>query len=292
MKVQIIMRHPFPVSWLMGSLALAMFSTAARGDSPRERILMDAGWRFHRGELSGCCHRDAENGNPRNGVGRRLEGDAAKMADPKLDASGAPWADVATGVDVFKGRVGFAWFRTLLPDQKKSNRVLRFENVDDNATVYLNGKKVGAHIGWGEEFDVDLCRPGKPTGRTCLPSRSRTRRAKAALSAPSISPANWRMIRRTFRRRPSTAHYDDSSWTAVHLPHDSVIEGPFSPKGDASHALIIPTTGWYRKTFKLPAGSQGKSLWIDFDGVYRDSLVWFERQTPGTARERVHEFSL
>ena len=69
---------------------------------------------------------------------------------------------------MFKGRVGFAWFRAVLPNQEPTNRVLRFENVDDNATVYLNGKKMGAHSGWGEEFDVDLAPGWQPKGPNVL----------------------------------------------------------------------------------------------------------------------------
>ncbi len=60
----------------------------------------------------------------------------------------------------------------------------------------------------------------------------------------------------------------------VHLPHDFIVEGAFSPQADASHGSLPTTTGWYRLNFDVPAADQGKSLWIDFDGIYRDSKVW------------------
>ena len=60
----------------------------------------------------------------------------------------------------------------------------------------------------------------------------------------------------------------------MHLPHDYIIEGKFSPEADANHGSLPTTTGWYRLTFDLPASDSGKSLWIDFDGIYRDSKVW------------------
>ena len=151
----------------MGSLALAMFSSGAFGDPPRQRILMDAGWRFHRGEIPGVAV-EGPKGGVRKWRWTAAEAGAARMADPRLDTTGAGWADVETGVDVFKGRVGFAWFRAVLPNQETTNRVLRFENVDDNATVYLNGKKMGAHSGWGEEFDVDLTPGWQPKGPNVL----------------------------------------------------------------------------------------------------------------------------
>ncbi len=196
------------------------------------------------------------------------------MADPKLDTSGAEWADVETGVDVFKGRVGFAWFRTVLSNPQGKGRVLSFENVDDNATVYLNGKKVGSHVGWGEEFEVDLTPAWEENGPNLLAVRVENTAGEGGIIGPVSFSDPLDNDPSYAPPAPTTARYDDSSWTAVHLPHDCVIEGPFEPKGAASHGSIIPTMGWYRKVFKLPPGSQGKSLWIDFDGVYRDSLVW------------------
>ncbi|HLK59856.1 MAG TPA: hypothetical protein VKU00_25060, partial [Chthonomonadaceae bacterium] len=58
--------------------------------------------------------------------------------------------------DVFKGRIGFAWVAADLPAVPGPSRRLHFENVDDNATVYLNGKKLAHHEGWSKPFDVTL----------------------------------------------------------------------------------------------------------------------------------------
>ena len=58
--------------------------------------------------------------------------------------------------DVFDKQPGFAWFRADLAPLPGQRHVLHFEDVDDNATVYLNGKKVGAHQGWGQAFDMPL----------------------------------------------------------------------------------------------------------------------------------------
>ena len=33
-------------------------------------------------------------------------------------------------------------------------------------------------------------------------------------------------------------------------------------------------TGWYRKSFKLPGGTRGHEVWLEFDGVYMNSDVW------------------
>lgn len=68
--------------------------------------------------------------------------------------------------------------------------------------------------------------------------------------------------------------YDDSSWQKVNVPHDYIIEGTFDPKADEAHGYLPVEPGWYRKTISIPAADQGRRLWLEFDGVYRDSQMW------------------
>lgn len=71
--------------------------------------------------------------------------------------------------------------------------------------------------------------------------------------------------------------FDDSSWRAVDLPHDWAVELPFSQTDDKGHgykALKGNSIGWYRRSFHLPAHDSGKVLLLEFDGVYRNALVW------------------
>src|SRR5215204_718903 len=72
------------------------------------------------------------------------------------------------------------------------------------------------------------------------------------------------------------AGFDDSQWRQLNLPHDWSIEGEFSekaPSGTGGGALP-GGLGWYRKTFTIPATAKGKLIFIEFDGVYRNSEVW------------------
>ena len=72
------------------------------------------------------------------------------------------------------------------------------------------------------------------------------------------------------------AVFNDAGWRALTLPHDWSIEGPFdknSPAGIGGGALT-GGIGWYRKTFVLPGVQGNKHVFIDFDGVYRNSEVW------------------
>jgi beta-galactosidase len=75
--------------------------------------------------------------------------------------------------------------------------------------------------------------------------------------------------------------FNDKSWRQLDLPHDWVVELPFDEKADLKHGFKpvgadFPenSIGWYRRKFDLPALDKGKTLWLEFDGVYRDSLVW------------------
>ena len=79
------------------------------------------------------------------------------------------------------------------------------------------------------------------------------------------------------------ANFNDASWRAVDLPHDWAIELPFennrSLHDHGFHPLgrTYPATsvGWYRKVFDLPASDLGRRISLEFDGVYRDSIVIF-----------------
>ncbi|WP_460684602.1 glycoside hydrolase family 2 TIM barrel-domain containing protein [Niabella aquatica] len=68
--------------------------------------------------------------------------------------------------------------------------------------------------------------------------------------------------------------YNHSSWRKLDLPHDWSIEGKFDsihPAGNAGGALP-GGIGWYRKSFT--ASAAGKKVYVEFDGIHRNSEVW------------------
>ena len=80
---------------------------------------------------------------------------------------------------------------------------------------------------------------------------------------------------------PYSPKFDASGWTIVDLPHDWVVDLPYSAEASHSHGYKTvgykyPETsvGWYRKTFTVPAEDYGKHLWLQFDGIFRDARVW------------------
>jgi beta-galactosidase len=78
-------------------------------------------------------------------------------------------------------------------------------------------------------------------------------------------------------------NFDDSSWRTLNLPHDWSIEGGFSKDNPATIAGgALPTgIGWYRKSFVLSENLKEKSVYIDFDGIYRNSEVWINGHSLG-----------
>jgi len=68
----------------------------------------------------------------------------------------------------------------------------------------------------------------------------------------------------------------EGQWRQLNLPHDWSIEGEFSEKNPAGTGggALPGGIGWYRKTFTLPANPNGQQVFVEFDGVYRNSEVW------------------
>ena len=238
----------------------------------RQRILLDADWRFHRGEIPGVAIQPggtpvthwrwmADDAGPT---------DADRMAAPELDTSGGDWKDAKTGEDTFKGRVGFSWYRTTLPAAPDPAPALHFDGVDDNATVYLNGQKLASHQGWDLPFDVNLASAWKAGGPNVVAVLVENTAGEGGITAPVFLQETPGYE----AAGPALPGFDDRAWPTVHLPHDFMVEGRFDPGADRNRGFLPVTTGWYRKSFKLPGSDRGKSLWIDFEGVFRDSRVW------------------
>lgn len=85
--------------------------------------------------------------------------------------------------------------------------------------------------------------------------------------------------------------FDDSAWERIDLPHDWAVALP--PRQDPTSTLVNsedpaaahgytplgrtdPQTsiGWYRRVLEIPAEDLGKRISLEFDGVFRDCIVF------------------
>jgi beta-galactosidase len=80
----------------------------------------------------------------------------------------------------------------------------------------------------------------------------------------------------------SKTKFDDSKWRSLDLPHDWAVELPFVHDEEQMSHGYKPvgrrypesSVGWYRREFDIPASDKGRRVSIEFDGAFRDVLVF------------------
>ena len=77
--------------------------------------------------------------------------------------------------------------------------------------------------------------------------------------------------------------FPDQDWRRLDLPHDWSIEGAIDPAEPAAGGGgFFPTgIGWYRKKFMAADEWRGGLVWLEFDGISRDSEVWINGHSLG-----------
>jgi beta-galactosidase len=85
--------------------------------------------------------------------------------------------------------------------------------------------------------------------------------------------------------------YNDSAWRTLNVPHDWVVELPFTfnenfevyRHGYKPVGGLYPNNsiGWYRKTFFVNRADSGSRYILRFDGVFRDYKVWLNNNYIG-----------
>ncbi len=78
--------------------------------------------------------------------------------------------------------------------------------------------------------------------------------------------------------------FDDSKWTDVGLPHtwndvDTYRALISHPQGDVGNPYR--GIGWYRKHFKLPAGADGRKIFLEFEGIKQAAHFYLNGQPLG-----------
>jgi beta-galactosidase/beta-glucuronidase len=68
--------------------------------------------------------------------------------------------------------------------------------------------------------------------------------------------------------------YDDGAWKDVVVPHDWAVSFPFSPDHSSGTGYLPGGTAWYRTGFSFQDDMKKKKVFVNFDGVYKNSRVW------------------
>jgi len=85
--------------------------------------------------------------------------------------------------------------------------------------------------------------------------------------------SDWRFSPGDFPAAAMPA-FDDSGWRRVKVPHDWSIEGPFSANYGSGNGYAPGGLGWYRKHFHLDPAQKGRTVTVEFDGIYDYSEIW------------------
>lgn len=266
---------------LFGALAVLVFAASLPSDaappSPRERSSFNAGWRFRK---SATVTKTPE-GDPVTGWRWRSGNDPARLSD---DTRQGEWKDATAPQDVFGAKPGFAWFRKTLParpvDPKKP-LVLHFAGVDDNATVYLNGRELQKHRGWDEPFEVPLGAAWKPDAPNELAVLVENNAGTGSIGAVYLRAGSVGSGEDPTYAE-SAATFDDSGWRTLDLPHDWGVEGAFDiDLPGETGKLPWEGVGWYRKRFRIPDTDKGRRITFEVDGAMSYSQVWLNGKFVG-----------
>ncbi len=68
--------------------------------------------------------------------------------------------------------------------------------------------------------------------------------------------------------------FNDVAWQVVDLPHDYTIEGPFNKEYFYGAAYLPKEKGFYRKDLFIPADAEGQRVYLEFEGIFRQSSIW------------------
>ncbi|CAM3529120.1 beta-galactosidase GalA [Flavobacterium chungbukense] len=96
---------------------------------------------------------------------------------------------------------------------------------------------------------------------------------------------------------PAASGFDDRAWRKLDLPHDWAVEQPFSESASFSHGFKAAgknfpekSIGWYRKKITIPNSDLGRVISLKFDGVFRNSKVFFNGFYLGTEESGYNGF--
>lgn len=183
------------------------------------------------------------------------------------------WKKYKIGDDVFNKQEGYGWFQTVIPapEGDPSKLMINFRSVDEDATVFINGKRVAQHKGWNSPFAVevnDTATLKKPISLTVFIENHSNeggidQPVKINSIGDGISITNWKMF-----------------------------GGPGNPNEVKGWNILTPKTTFsgpqfYRSQFTVPVAKGKQLIWrVHTDGLSFGS-VWVNGHNLGRYPEKI-----
>ena len=252
---------------ILGLLLLGLLlPMALPAFAQREEQTLSDGWKFLGGKAAEPPGIPLGPGRWKLSVNPTAE--AADVVRPDFDDSA--WSRVQPHV----GDYSFAWFRTTLPADADSRPLLHFDSVNDNATVYLNGRKLLKHYGYTDPFDVPLGAAWKVGGPNVLVVL-----VENLTRSSGIGP--------TFLRSEEIPVPDvTDQWESVSVPHTwNAVDGQSGKPG------YRRGPGWYERPLTVPPSWRGKRVFLRFEGASLVADVYVNGRHLGQHRGGFGAFS-
>ena len=100
---------------------------------------------------------------------------------------------------------------------------------------------------------------------------------------------DWRFSKGDFGRAVQPA-YDDSAWRKLDVPHDWSAEGPLRTGPTEARSVSLPAASPGTASIsRAPESWKGKTVIVEFDGVYCNSEVWINGHFLGPPTLRLFE---
>src|SRR5260221_1123783 len=206
----------------------------------------------------------------------------AKAArDVEKDIPSAGWQLYVSGRDAFDKKEGYGWFQVELPVVPPGARQARlhFASVDEDATVFINGRRAARHEGWNAPFDILVDRMDtlqQPVVLTVFVGNHSNEGGIdqpvriAALVSP-VEVKGWRM-------RGGTGDTSARGWV------NARISGLAAASGDSGHA---EGPCWWKTDFSLPVNAGLRPEWRGIPKELRHGFGWGYGYKPGRGSEKV-----
>jgi hypothetical protein len=189
---------------------------------------------------------------------RKSSAPGASPAEAAASFDDSDWKAVGIGtLDELNNYHGWAWYRTTLnvspADLSPGRTMLRFEGVDDNCIVYINGVRVGENRGWDQPFEIDVKRLAQAGPNTLAVAVQNNNGAGGIYKPVTLGSAQigeplkgWEMADRLQGQLKGWVRSSvrGPAWPRVSLP---------DRRTDRSN-----TVRWYRTSFRLPTAESSK----------------------------------